>query len=94
MLSGMYRLHDFSATMWSELVERAAIMLPKGLPNTLLNLLKRLYSQRTNENGNREPSAPILGCLQKFPELNDMLCEAIQFRRAYLNSNFDKAQGK
>ncbi|KAL9621920.1 MAG: hypothetical protein Q9160_003741 [Pyrenula sp. 1 TL-2023] len=91
-ISGAYRFHNFSTNMWLELLDRTAALLPRRLPDALIDLLSRLSSQRCNQRCNSEAKAPSSVHLQEYPEIDQMLSKADQFRRAYSESDYNTIQ--
>jgi hypothetical protein len=99
ILCGAYRLHDFAAATWFELVERCVQLVRQDqLSGRLIDVLETLRCERTQGTyiGDSEVSAPsFLGSLRSIsPPLHDMLCKVDNFRRISLRDNFDKEKGK
>ena len=99
ILSGAYRLHDFAATAWFELVERF-IQLSKQdtLSHELIDALETLRCERTQGIYTEGAEESTQSSLEPFksvsPALHDVLCKVADFRRISLKRNFDKNEGK
>lgn len=98
ILSGVYRFHYFSATLWLEFVERyIRLTRSQTLPDELINLLERLMVERSSYEfkGNTEQSA--LPDLQPFksqyPDLYEMLCDVTHFRQKCLQAEYHISKG-
>lgn len=98
ILSGAYRLDDFAASTWIELVERyIRLMGRNALSEELVDGLEVLRCERTNElYQDSTESGPLLH-LEPLkavsPALQDMLRQAICFREASMKGSFNKSQG-
>jgi hypothetical protein len=98
ILSGVYRLHDFSMTVWLELVERYACSnRSTTLPNELISLLEMLMHKRSNDQFNDVAEDSTQLKLESFksnwPNLHSMLCKAAHFRRTCSKAEYNKRQG-
>ena len=98
ILSGAYRFHDFSTTMWFGLVENYARLTgPRKLSDDLIGLLETLTLQRINEAfiSTTEPSyPPNLEPFKKTSlDLHGMLCKVANFRRMCSRGDFNKSKG-
>lgn len=98
ILSGVYRLHDFSMIVWLELVERYACFSgSRTLPNELISLLEMLMHKRGNDQFDivaKDCTQPKLELFKSnWPNLHSMLCKVSQFRRTCSNAEYNKRQG-
>jgi len=98
ILSGVYRLHNFSTTVWLELVERYAYSnRSRTLPNELISLLEMLMQERSNDRFDsvvEDSTQPKLESFKsKWPNLHSMLCQAAHFRRTCSEAEYKKSQG-
>lgn len=91
-ISGAYSFHNFSISMWLDLVERASALLPQRLPWTLIDLLQRFLNERYNEMYNGEADAISSVHLKEHPKIYALLCKAAQFRRVYSRSDYNVLQ--
>lgn len=99
IISGAYRFHDFSKTMWLELVERfASLNQPQTLPDELISLLEMLMRERSNDqySSTTEQSArPNLKSFESnWPQLYSMLFKATYFRQICSKTGYNKREGK
>ena len=99
IISGAYRFHDFSKTVWLELVERfVCLSQSQTLPDELISLLEILMRERSNDqcNGTAKQSAqPNLRSFESnWPQLHSMLLKAAYFRQMYSKTEYNKRQGK
>ena len=99
ILSGAYRLHDFAATAWLELVERFVHSSRQDIiSHELVDALEMLRCERTQGTYTEgaEPSTP--SSLEPFkvasPIVHNMLCKVAHFRRISSNSHFDRKESK
>ncbi|KAF2239008.1 hypothetical protein EV356DRAFT_504364 [Viridothelium virens] len=97
-IAGVYRLHDFAASTWFELVEKLAHLGPSYTPpNELVNLLEILSACRMNESYNSALSSVAPSSSFCFghepPAVYEMLCRMSQFRKASSGSVFHKGKG-
>ena len=99
ILSGAYRLHDFAATAWLELVERFIHLSRQDtISHELIDALEMLRCGRTQGIYTEGAEASVLSSLKPFksvsPAVHNMLCKVANFRRVSLEGNFDKNKGK
>lgn len=98
ILSGAYRLHDFAALMWTDLLKRYINLIGQESPSDqLIDALETLRTERTKEvhQESAGSSTPLyLECFKSIsPPLHDIICKAVHFRELCLESNFDKLRG-
>jgi hypothetical protein len=98
ILSGAYRLHDFAATTWFELVERYVHLIRQdSLSYELIDVLATLRCERAEETLIEGAEASTTLGLEPFKSvsraLHDMLCKVAHFRRTSLKGSFDKDKG-
>jgi hypothetical protein len=98
ILSGAYRLHDFAASTWFELVERYVHLIRQdSLSHELIDVLATLRCERTKESHTEGVEASTTSSLEPFRSisqvLHDMLCKVAHFRRISLKGNFNKDKG-
>ncbi|PMD44746.1 hypothetical protein L207DRAFT_552817 [Hyaloscypha variabilis F] len=91
LLAGAYRLHEYSATIWPELVERY-IRFAKSAspPSDLIKLIQLLIEKRSSDEFSNDGSTLLeLSAKQSFkwdyPEIHEILRKAVCFR-IYLTS--------
>ena len=99
IISGAYRFHDFSETVWLELVERfACLSQSQTPPDELISLLEMLMRERSNDqcNSTTEQSAqPNLKSFESnWPQLHSMLFKVARFRQICSKTEYNKRQGK
>ncbi|KAL9074285.1 MAG: hypothetical protein Q9157_004450 [Trypethelium eluteriae] len=97
-IAGVYRLHDFAASTWFELVEKLAHLRPSySPPNEFVSLLDLLSACRINEGYDSAASSVALSssfCLDHDPPaVYEMLCRMSQFRKARSGSDFNLRKG-
>ena len=96
-LEGKYVFHEYAATNWLELVERASQAGPDDTAySDLIHALETLLKDRSNPSYIGEfESAPLTFKAPKYmsPELHGMLEKASQFRRQYSASQHKKKAG-
>jgi len=98
ILSGAYRLHDFSTTVWLELVERYACSnRSRTLPNELISLLEILMCKRSSDQFDscaEDSTQPKLESFKSsWPDLHSMLCKVAYFRQSCSKAEYNKRQG-
>ncbi|KAN0108843.1 hypothetical protein V8E51_008585 [Hyaloscypha variabilis] len=91
ILAGVYRLHEYSVTMWPELVQRY-IQFAKSAspPSKLIELFQFLIEKRSSDEfSNDESTLPEISAKHSFnwdyPEIHEILRNALYFR-IYLTS--------
>ena len=99
ILSGAYRLHDFAANAWLELVERFIHLSRQDtISHELIDALEMLRCERTQGEYTEGAEASTPSSLEPFksvsPAVHNMLCKVAHFRRISLKGNFDKNEGK
>lgn len=101
VLSGMYRLHEYSATMWLELVERYSRLAKSTTPpSDLINLFRVFIEKRSSDefiDNATLPPAKILGqplFESDCPDVYKMLRNAAYFRKKCAEGEYDKRNGK
>lgn len=95
ILSGAYRLHDFAATAWLELVERFIYSSKQDtVSHELIDVLETLRSERTQGTYPEGAETSTQLSLEPFksvsPAVHNMLCKVAHFRRISLKGEFDK----
>ncbi|KAF2191077.1 hypothetical protein K469DRAFT_746515 [Zopfia rhizophila CBS 207.26] len=98
ILSGTYRFHDFSMTMWLEVVERFVFSTHfQTPPDALISVLEMLVEERSNDQCSSITEKGTHSMLEPFktnwPQLHSMLCEAAKFRQKCSKSEYNKRQG-
>ncbi|KAK2764389.1 hypothetical protein FQN54_009083 [Arachnomyces sp. PD_36] len=92
ILSGGYRLHNFSAFQWMETILRfTKTVHDQAIPDVLIEILELFVSQRENLTYTRSSdTTPEFAELRPFkikrPKLYDILCRALQFFRLDLGN--------
>ena len=99
ILSGAYRLHDFAAIAWLELVERFVHLNREDtISHELIDALEMLSCGRAQGIYIEGAEASTPSSLEPFksvsPAVHNMLCKVADFRRISLKGNFDKNEGK
>ncbi|CZR60110.1 related to NACHT domain protein [Phialocephala subalpina] len=97
VLAGMYRLHEYSATMWLGLVEQY-IRLAKSAtqPSDLISLLRMFIEKRSSDefiNDTISPHIQTPGQLSfksDYPDVNEMLCKTANFKKKCSEGEYDK----
>jgi hypothetical protein len=100
VLSGAYRLHEYSATMWLELVERYIRFAKSATPpSDLIKLFQMLIEKRSSDefSNNSESTPPEISVQHLFkkdyPEIHEMLRNAAYFRSKCSEGEYDKRHG-
>ena len=98
ILYGAYRLHDFAAATWFELVERYVQLVRQDrLSSGLIDVLETLRCERTEGTYTGGSEASAQSSLEPFrsisPALHDMLCKVANFRRISSKGNFLRDKG-
>ena len=100
VLSGIYRLHDYSTTMWIDLVEQyirlAKLATP---PKHLINFLRLLIEKRSSDRfvhsfvsfDNQTPSQQLFK--SDYPDVYEMLRNAANFKKKSSEGEYDKNEG-
>jgi len=100
VLSGAYRLHEYSATMWLRLVEQYNRLLKSTtLSKDLINLLQVFIEKRSNgefkDHGTPLPAQSLNQHLfgSDSPDVHEMLCHAAYFRQKCSDGEYSKRKG-
>lgn len=96
---GAYRLHDFAMNRWFQLVENYSNSIQSSMSRKqLVHRLQMLLDKRSNENFWSPPNLPTHPGLANFestcPRVHKLLCATAQFRRSWLNSDFNKRESE
>ena len=100
ILAGAYRLHEYSATMWPDLVKRY-IQFAKSAspPSDLIKIFQLLIEKRSSDDfsNNNQPTLPEISAKHSFksdyPEIHEILRNAVYFRSKCSEGEYDKRQG-
>lgn len=97
--AGAYRLHDFAATAWLELVERFVHLNRQDtISHELIDALEMLSCERAQGVYTEAAEASTPSSLEPFKSVfqavHNMLCKVADFRRISLKGNFNKNEGK
>jgi len=99
ILSGGYRFHYFSTTLWLELVERYVRLTRSQVPpKELINLLELLVNERSSYEfdgsiENFSQPAHLQPFQPKWPDLHNILCNAAHFRQKCLQAEYHIGKG-
>ena len=101
ILSGVYRLHDYAATMWLTLVERYLHLNGSApLLTQLVDVLDVFVSLRSSNNFNDTDEASDLSRKPEWitikdisTEVHELLYRAYRFRQQYSDSDFRLGKG-
>jgi hypothetical protein len=100
VLSGAYRFHEYSSTMWLELVERYIRFAKSATPpSDLIKLFQMLIEKRGSDefSNDNKSTAPELSAQHLFksdyPEIHEILRNAAYFRNKCSEGKYDKRKG-
>ena len=101
ILSGLYGLHEYSATMWLELIRRyldlAELTAP---PSDLISLFEIFIEKRSSEAFVLDTASPYVRCvvlhLLQSNHLNiyEVLCNTAYFQKKCSGGLYDKREGE
>jgi len=101
ILTGAYRLYEYSATRWLELVERYSRLANSTTPpKDLINLLQLLIEKRSSDEFNDHTTSPSTQTLSQYlfqsdcPDVHEMLRNAAYFQQKCSEGEYDKRKGK
>lgn len=100
MLTGKYRLHDYSATMWLELIIRYMRLVQlETSPKNLIDLLGMFIEQRSSNNFIEDVAPTKRTGLQPWlepnhPDISKMLHNATNFDKKIIEGGLDKRKGQ
>jgi hypothetical protein len=100
ILTGMYRLHEYSATMWLGLVEQYIRLAKlKTPPDDLISIFQVFIEKRNNNEFIDDTASPPIQSLSQslfksnYPDVYKMLREATSFKKKCYEGEYDKRKG-
>ena len=100
VLSGLYRFHDYSVSMWLELLERYLDLVnPTSPPSNVLDLIEGLLEERSNDAFVVDAASPPiqsrgLRLFEKdYPDIYQVLCSTAKFYKNNVQGQHDKRKG-
>jgi hypothetical protein len=100
VLSGAYRLHEYSATMWLELVERYVRFAKSATPPShLIKPFQMLIEKRSSDEFSDDNKSTLLEIPTQHsfkwdsPDIHEILRNAAYFRNKCAEGEYDKRKG-
>lgn len=99
ILLGIYRFHDYSATMWLELLERyIRTTKSTSLPNDIINLFQMFVEKRSSDEFIKDTVLPAIQTLSQrlfseYPGVHEMLSNAASFQKKCSEGEYNAHKG-